>query len=167
MARWAPALLSAGAFLLCGLASAARAQSALAAEVVSSSRGFTASRSSGLSFEANGTLPYTGPINELRPIPLLGATTLVIGERTVMVRADDALIQSRMPAPQGPGNTLSSELATSTVPAGDQPRLVQIGYAVIVPTITRVSDSTSLTRFEQVDGQSLSIFPGLSPSVFP
>lgn len=147
--------------------SKAKAQTAVVAEVVGASRGFTASRSSGFSFYANGTLDYTGPLNELRPIDLTGSTILYFGDRAVEVRADDALIQSRMPTPQGHGNTLSAELADSQVPGSEEPRQVEIGYNLILPGITGVSASNTVTKYEQVDGQSFSIFTSFSPSVFP
>lgn len=143
------------------------AQSALVAASESSSRGFTASNSSGFGFSANGTFLYTGPLNVRRELPMAGSTTLEFDGRTITVSADDALIRSRMPAPRGPANTLSGELSTGVVPATGAPQVVSIGYSVIVPAITSVSGSNGSASFEQVDGQSLSVFPSFSPSVFP
>lgn len=145
----------------------ARAQSALVTASESSTRGFTASNSSGFSFSANGTFQYTGPLNVRRELPMAGSTTLEFDGRTITVSAEDALIRGRMPAARGPANTLSGELSTGVVPATGGPQVVSIGYSLIVPAITSVSGSNGITSFEQVDGQSLSVFPSFSPSVFP
>lgn len=165
--RLAPALISAGAFFSpFTVMPAGVAQSALVSTSTNESRGFQASNSSGFSFSSNGTLAYEGALNELRPLPMGPGATLQYDNRTISVTPSDALIQTRMPEPAGLANTLSGELATSTIPASGSPQEVQLGYALVIPAITGVSGSNSTIRFEQVDSQSLSIFPRFSPSVF-
>lgn len=163
--RWIPRLLSLGIFLFS--AADVKAQSATVVESTSSGRGFTASNSSGMSFNANGTFLYDGPLNALQELPYRAALTLGYDGQQITVSADDVLIQTRMPNSLGPGVTLSSDIVQGELPIKTEPQLIQIGYGQILPAITRVSGSNSTTRFELMDGQSLSIFPSFSPSVFP
>lgn len=160
----APALLGAGAFFFFALPG--RAQSAIVSTSTTNSRGFTATGSSGFSFHNNGTFDYDGPLNTLRPMPMRSPLTLEYDSRTITVTPEDALIRQRMPQPQGSANTLSPELQQGVIPVTGGPQDVQLGYGLILPGITRVKGSNSFTRIEQVDGQSMSVFPSFSPSVF-
>lgn len=145
----------------------AQAQSALTSRSQTESLGFTAANSSGFSFSNNGTFIYTGPLNELRSLPITTSTTLEYDNRTITVGGNDPLIKARMPTAQGPGNTLSSQLSTGSIPATGAPQIVQLGYSLILPAITQVQGRNSTTKLQQVDGQSLSVFPANAPSVFP
>lgn len=163
----APALLGIGAFSLSSLLPLpTRSQSAVVSTSTSESRGFQASNSSGFSFNSNGTFAYRGPLNELRPMPMSNEATLEYDSRTITVTPNDALIRSRMPEPAGLANTLSSKLSQGEIPASGALQQIQLGYGLIIPAITRVSGSNSSTRLEQVDSQSLSVFPSFTPTVF-
>ncbi len=143
-------------------------QSATDSIIKTESRGFTASNSSGFSFHNNGTFAYSGPLNERRDLPFWASTTLEYDGRTILITPEDALIQARMPQAQGPGTTLNStQLPTGQIPSTGGYQNVQIGYTLILPAITQVKGNNATTHVQQVDGQSLSVFPSITPSVFP
>jgi hypothetical protein len=65
------------------------------------------------------------------------------------------------------GNTLSSQLANSTMNNSSGTNQLSIQYDVVIGGVTRVGASSSYSIQEKVDGQSMSIFPKFQPSVFP
>lgn len=153
-----------GAFLI--FTQPVAAQSAAVSIIKSQSQGFQASNSTGFAFFSNGTFDYAGPLNELRVQSLSAGATLSYDGRRITVTTEDALIQSRMPMPTAKSNTLSSQLSEGEIHPNGTYQNVELGASLVVPAITRISGSHDLTRTEQVDSQSMSIFSGFSPSVF-
>lgn len=159
------AIIASGMLLGSGLP--VRAQSASMLESIGSSRTITNANSSGFGFSSNGTFAYDGPINALGVLQSQTSLKLEYDNRTILVHYDDALIRQRMDPARYPSSSLSGELSRGQVVQAAPGQPVELGYSQSIPAITRLGASNSITRFEQVDGQSLSVFPSFSPTVFP
>jgi hypothetical protein len=150
----------------CG-ASGVRGQSATVIETTKQSQSYTFSNAAGFSITNNGTLSYPGPLNQLTGSPCCSSATLNVDGQAIVVTPSTFEADTGLKANLVGGNTLSSQLANSTMNNSSGTNQLSIQYDVVIGGVTRVGASSSYSIQEKVDGQSMSIFPKFQPSVFP
>ena len=143
------------------------AQTATMVESTTHKQAYTFSNAAGFSIANNATMLYDGPINQLTGSPCCTSATLTVNGESIVITPAVFEQDSGLKAKTEGGNTLSSRLSESVMPTVSGPNHLSLQYNVIVGGVMRVSRSDSYTLQEKVDGQSISIFPQFSPSVFP
>jgi len=145
----------------------AKCQTATVTEITKHSQGYTYENSSGFSISNNGTLAYDAPLNQLTGSPCCISATLLVDGQSILVTPSTYESDTGLKANLQGGNTLNHDLVYSQIIPKPGPSKISLQYDVVVGGVTRVGASSSYTLQEKVDGQSLSIFPKLQPSVFP
>ncbi|MFM8524166.1 MAG: hypothetical protein ACKOCM_00850 [Cyanobacteriota bacterium] len=135
---------------------------------VSSKQAYTFSNASGFFVSNNGSFPYDGPLNQLGGSPCCSSASLTVNGETFTISSatfeSDTGIRPRLEG----GNTHSNQLTSAILPpAGSSVGQMALEYRAVVGGPTRIGATNSYTLQEKVDGQSLSIFSQMQPSVFP
>ena len=150
--------------LLLASGSSARAQSARVTDIQAISTNVTSVNGGGFSIVNNGGLTYDGPLNAITPLDSAIGVRIVINDQ-VLLDGVPAEVQALVDSGRARINNLNPELvgARINVKAADT---VMIGIGGRLPMPIAIGGSVQSLRSEQVDGQSMSVFPNLFPSVF-
>ena len=142
--------------LICG--SSSKSQSALSSKTNSETIQYTVSDNSGLSIKNNGTLSYSGPLNQLSNSDSenLPKASLHVDEREIS--APESLITATINNPNY-NNTISNSLSNSIIPADRTSKKINLVYEAKIPSVVSIKFRQSSVTQETVDSQSLSIFP--------
>ena len=142
--------------LICG--SSSKSQSAMSLKSNSETIQYTLSDNSGLSIKNNGTLDYSGPLNQLSRSnsEKMPEASFQVDEREIS--APESLITSTINN-SNYNNMISNSLIESTIPAGRSSKGINLGYSYKIPSVISIKFRESLDTQETVDSQSLSIFP--------
>jgi len=156
-AYWLLVLVLAGA-------SGAWAQSARVTDIQATSTNVTSVNGGGFSIVSDGGLSYDGPLNAITPLDSAIGVRIVINDQ-VLLDGVPAEVQALVDRGRARINSLSSELvgARINVTAADT---VMLGIGGRLPIPIAIGGSAQSLRSVQVDGQSMSVFPGLQNSVF-
>lgn len=145
----------------------AHAQTATVTQTSKQSESYSYGNASGFSIANDGTLIYSGPLNQLNGSPCCIAATLTVDGQSVVVDASTYEADTGLKVNEAGGNTLSSELSTSQIKPQPGSNQFSLQYDVVIGGAQGVGASDSYSIQEKVDAQSLSIFPQFQPSVFP
>ena len=150
--------------LLLASGSSARAQSARVTDIQAISTNVTSVNGGGFSIVNNGGLTYDGPLNAITPLDSAIGVRIVINDQ-VLLDGVPAEVQALVDSGRARINNLNPELvgARINVKAADT---VMIGIGGRLPMPIAIGGSIQSLSSEQVDGQSMSVFTGLFPSVF-
>ena len=150
--------------LLLASGSSARAQSARVTDIQAISTNVTSVNGGGFSIVNNGGLTYDGPLNAITPLDSAIGVRIVINDQ-VLLDGVPAEVQALVDSGRARINNLNPELvgARINVKAADT---VMIGIGGRLPMPIAIGGSIQSLSSEQVDGQSMSVFPNLFPSVF-
>lgn len=150
--------------LLLASGSCARAQSARVTDIKASSTNVTSLNGGGFSIVNNGGLSYDGPLNAITPLDSAIGVQIVINDQ-VLLDGVPAEVQALVDSGRARINSLSPELvgARINVTAAET---VMLGIGGRLPMPIEIGGSVQSLRNEQVDGQSMSVFPELFSSVF-
>ena len=144
--------------------SGAWAQSARVTDIQAISTNVTSVNGGGFSIVNNGGLSYDGPLNAITPLDSPIGVRIVINDQVLL---DGVPVELQALADSGRArlNSLSPELvgALINVTAADS---VMLGIGGRLPIPIAIGGSFQSLRSVQVEGQSMSVFPGLQPSVF-
>ncbi|MCP9778146.1 hypothetical protein [Cyanobium sp. Tous-M-B4] len=145
-------------------ASSAWAQSARVTDIQAISTNVTSVNGGGFSIVSDGGLSYNGALNAITPLDSAIGVRIVINDQ-VLLDGVPAEVQALVDSGRARINSLSPELvgARINVTAADT---VLLGIGGRLPMPIAIGGSVQSLRSEQVDGQSMSVFPGLFPSVF-
>jgi hypothetical protein len=150
--------------LLLAGGSSAWAQSARVTDIQAVSTNVTSVNGGGFSIVSDGGLSFDGPLNAITPLDTAIGVRIVINDQ-VLLDGVPAEVQAVVDSGRARINSLSPELvgARLNVTAADT---VMLGIGGRLPMPIAIGGSVQSLRSEQVDGQSLSVFPSLFPSVF-
>ena len=150
--------------LLLAGGSSAWAQSARVTDIQAVSTNVTSVNGGGFSIVNNGGLTYDGPLNAITPLDSAIGVRIVINDQ-VLLDGVPAEVQALVDSGRARINNLNPELvgARINVKAADT---VMIGIGGRLPMPIAIGGSIQSLSSEQVDGQSMSVFPNLFPSVF-
>ena len=142
--------------LICG--SSSKSQSALSSKTSTETTQYTVSDHSGFSLKNNGTLGYSGPLNQLSSSKLeqLSNASLYVDEREIS--APESLVTSTIDN-HNDQNIMSSSLSKATIVSDSTSKKVKLSYSSTIPSVISIKFRESLDTQESVDSQSLSIFP--------
>ena len=156
-AYWLLVLVLAGA-------SGAWAQSARVTDIQATSTNVTSVNGGGFSIVSDGGLSYDGPLNAITPLDSAIGVRIVINDQ-VLLDGVPAEVQALVDRGRARLNSLSPELvgARINVTSADT---VMLGIGGRLPIPIAIGGSTQSLRSVQVEGQSMSVFPGLQNSVF-
>lgn len=144
--------------------SSAWAQAASVTDIQAVSTNVTSVNGGGFSIVNNGGLSYEGPLNAITPLDSAVGVRIVINDQ-VLLDGVPAEVQALVDNGRARINSLSPELvgARLNVTATDT---TMLGIGGRLPGPIAIGGSIESLRSVQVDGQSLSVFPDLQPSVF-
>lgn len=150
--------------LLLAGGSSAWAQSARVTDIRASSNNVTSVNGGGFSIVNNGGLSYGGPLNAITPLDSAIGVRIVINDQ-VLLDGVPAEVQELVDSGRARLSILSPELvgARINVTAADT---VMLGIGGRLPMPIAIGGSIQSLRSVQVEGQSMSVFPGLQPSLF-
>ena len=150
--------------LLLAGGSSAWAQSARVTDIQAVSTNVTSVNGGGFSIVSDGGLSYDGPLNAITPLDSAIGVRIVINDQ-VLLDGVPAEVQAVVDSGRARINSLNPELvgARINVTAADT---VMLGIGGRLPMPIAIGGSVQSLRSEQVDGQSMSVFTGLFPSVF-
>jgi hypothetical protein len=156
-ACWLLVLLLAGG-------SSAWAQSARVTDIQAVSTNVTSVNGGGFSIVSDGGLSYEGPLNAITPLDSAIGVRIVINDQ-VLLDGVPPEVQALVDSGRARINSLSPELvgARINVTTADT---VMLGIGGRLPIPIAIGGSVQSLRSELVDGQSMSVFPSLFPSVF-
>ena len=144
--------------------SSAWAQAASVTDIQAVSTNVTTVNGGGFSIVSDGGLSYSGPLNAITPLDSPIGVRIVINDQVLL---DGVPVELQALADSGRArlNSLSPELvgALINVTAADT---VMLGIGGRLPIPIAIGGSTQSLRSVQVEGQSMSVFPGLQNSVF-
>jgi len=143
---------------------AAWCQAARTTDTQAFSLNVTAVNGGGFSIMSEGGLLYAGPINAISPLEGSWEVRIVINDQ-VLVEGVPPELQPLVDKGLARINALSPELVAARLePTGSEPSGLAIGGRLPIPIA--IGASLESQRSVEVDGQSLSVFPDLQPSVF-
>lgn len=144
--------------------SGAWAQSARVTDIQAISTNVTTVNGGGFSIVSDGGLSYDGPLNAITPLDSATGVRIVINDQ-VLLDAVPAEMQVLVDSGRARLSSLSPELvgARINVMAADT---VMLGIGGRLPIPIAIGGSIQSLRSVQVEGQSMSVFPGLQNSVF-
>jgi hypothetical protein len=144
--------------------SSAWAQSARVTDIQAVSTNVTSVNGGGFSIVSDGGLSYEGPLNAITPLDSAIGVRIVINDQ-VLLDGVPPEVQALVNSGRARINNLSPELvgARINVTTADT---VMLGIGNRLPIPIAIGGSVQSLRSEQVDGQSMSVFPSLFPSVF-
>lgn len=144
--------------------SSAWAQSARVTDIRATSTNVTSVNGGGFSIVNNGGLSYDGPLNAITPLDSAIGVRIVINDQ-VLLDGVPAEVQGLVDSGRARLSILSPELvgARINVTAADT---VMLGIGGRLPMPIAIGGSIQSLRSVQVEGQSMSVFPGLQNSVF-
>ena len=144
--------------------SRAWAQSARVTEIQAISTNVTSVNGGGFSIVSDGGLSYDGPLNAIAPLDSAIGVRIVINDQ-VLIDGVPAEMQALVDSGRARINSLSPELvgARLNVTANET---AMVGIVGRLPIPITIGGNVQSPRSEQVDGQSMSVFPDLFPSVF-
>jgi hypothetical protein len=145
-------------------ASGAWAQSARVTDIQAISTNVTSVNGGGFSIVNNGGLSYGGPLNAITPLDSAIGVRIMINDQ-VLFDGVPAEVQGLVDSGRARLSILSPELvgARINVTAADT---VMLGIGGRLPIPMAIGGSIQSLRSVQVEGQSMSVFPGLQNSVF-
>jgi hypothetical protein len=140
------------------------AQSAQVTDIQASSINLAFVNGGGFSILSNGGLSYDGPLNAITPLDSVIGARIVINDQ-VLLDGVPAEVQSLVDSGRARLSILNPELfgARINVTAADT---VMLGIGGRLPMPIAIGGSIQSLRSGQVEGQSMSVFPDLFPSVF-
>lgn len=144
--------------------SGAWAQSARVTDIQAISTNVTTVNGGGFSIVSDGGLSYDGPLNAITPLDSATGVRIVINDQ-VLLDGVPAEMQVLVDSGRARLSSLSPELvgARINVMAADT---VMLGIGGRLPIPIAIGGSIQSLRSVQVEGQSMSVFPGLQNSVF-
>lgn len=142
-------------------------QTATVIKSTTDSSSYTFSNLSGFSITNNGTITYDGPINQLTGSPCCAEAVLIVNDQTHVFDKERYKRDTGFDAKEEGGNTLSTELDRAAIIPAPGESQIAVQYQINVGGVRGGKAAQSLTIQEKVDGQSMSIFPQFSPTVFP
>jgi hypothetical protein len=150
--------------LLLAGGSSAWAQSARVTDIQAVSTNVTSVNGGGFSIVSDGGLSYEGPLNAITPLDSAIGVRIVINDQ-VLLDGVPPEVQALVDSGRARINSLSPELvgARINVTTADT---VMLGIGGRLPIPIAIGGSVQSLRSELVDGQSMSVFPSLFPSVF-
>jgi hypothetical protein len=150
--------------LLLAGGSSAWAQSARVTDIQAISTNVTSVNGGGFSIVNNGGLSYDGPLNAITPLDSAVGVRIVINHQ-VLLDGVPGQVQALVDSGRARINSLSPELVgvRINVTAADT---VMLGIGGRLPIPIAIGGSIQSLRSVQVEGQSMSVFPGLQNSVF-
>jgi hypothetical protein len=145
-------------------ASGAWAQSARVTDIQAISTNVTSVNGGGFSIVNNGGLSYGGPLNAITSLNSAIGVRIMINDQ-VLLDGVPAEVQGLVDSGRARLSILSPELvgARINVMAADT---VMLGIGGRLPIPMAIGGSIQSLRSAQVEGQSMSVFPGLQNSVF-
>lgn len=148
--------------LACG--SSAWAQSARVTDIQAISTNVTSVNGGGFSIVSDGGLSYDGPLNAVTPLDLAIGVRIVINDQ-MLLDGVPAEVQAVVDSGRARINSLSPELIRAQLNVNSTDTAI-LGIGGRLPIPIAIGGNVQSLRSEQVDGQSLSVFPSLFPSVF-
>jgi hypothetical protein len=144
--------------------SSAWAQAASVTDIQAVSTNVTTVNGGGFSIVSDGGLSYGGPLNAITPLDTPIGVRIVINDQ-LLLDGVPAAVQAQVDEGRARINSLSPELvgARLNVTAAGT---AMLGIGGRLPGPIAIGGSIESLRSVQVDGQSLSVFPDLQPSVF-
>ena len=150
--------------LLLAGGSSAWAQSARVTDIQAVSTNVTSVNGGGFSIVNNGGLTYDGPLNAITPLDSAIGVRIVINDQ-VLIDGVPAEVQAVVDSGRARINSLSPELVGARLNVNSTDTAM-LGIGGRLPMPIAIGGSVQSLRSEQVDGQSMSVFTGLFPSVF-
>lgn len=150
--------------LLLASGSSAWAQSARVTDIQASSTNVTSVNGGGFSIVSNGGLSYDGPLNAVTPLDSAIGVRIVINDQ-VLLDGVPAEVQALVDSGRARINSLNPELVGARINV-TAAVTVMLGIGGRLPMPIAIGGNVQSLRSEQVDGQSMSVFAGLFPSVF-
>jgi hypothetical protein len=150
--------------LLLAGGSSAWAQSARVTDIQAVSTNVTSVNGGGFSIVNDGGLSYDGPLNAISPLDSAIGVRIVINDQ-VLIDGVPAEVQAVVDSGRARINSLSPELVGARLNVNSTDTAM-LGIGGRLPMPIAIGGSVQSLRSEQVDGQSLSVFPSLFPSVF-
>ena len=150
--------------LLLAGGSSAWAQSARVTDIQAVSTNVTSVNGGGFSIVNDGGLSYDGPINAISPLDSAIGVRIVINDQ-VLLDGVPAEVQAVVDSGRARINSLSPELVGARLNVNSTDTAM-LGIGGRLPMPIAIGGNVQSLRSEQVDGQSLSVFPSLFPSVF-
>jgi len=144
--------------------SSAWAQAASVTDIQAVSTNVTTVNGGGFSIVSDGGLSYGGPLNAITPLDTPIGVRIVINDQ-ILLDGVPASVQAQVDEGRARINSLSPELEKARLDVSSA-NTVSLGIAGRVPMPIAIGGSIESLRSVQVDGQSLSVFPDLQPSVF-
>ena len=144
--------------------SSAWAQAASVTDIQAVSTNVTTVNGGGFSIVSDGGLSYGGPLNAITPLDTPIGVRIVINDQ-VLLDGVPAEVQALVDNGRARINSLSPALVEgrlNVTAAGT----AMLGIGGRLPIPIAIGGSIESLRSVQVDGQSLSVFPDLQPSVF-
>ena len=144
--------------------SSAWAQAASVTDIQAVSTNVTTVNGGGFSIVSDGGLSYGGPLNAITPLDTPIGVRIVINDQ-LLLDGVPAAVQAQVDEGRARINSLSPELVEgrlNVTAAGT----AMLGIGGRLPGPIAIGGSIESLRSVQVDGQSLSVFPDLQPSVF-
>ena len=135
-----------------------KSQTALSAKTISETTQYTVSDHSGFSLKNNGTLSYSGPLNQLSSADLerLPKASLHVDEREIST--PESLISSTINN-SNRLNMISASIGKSTMSSDPSSKKIRLSYSNSIPSVISIKFRESSDTKELIDSQSLSIFP--------
>jgi hypothetical protein len=150
--------------LLLAGGSSAWAQSARVTDIQAVSTNVTSVNGGGFSIVNDGGLSYDGPLNAISPLDSAIGVRIVINDQ-VLIDGVPAEVQAVVDSGRARINSLSPELVGARLNVNSTDTAM-LGIGGRLPMPIAIGGNVQSLRSEQVDGQSLSVFPSLFPSVF-
>jgi hypothetical protein len=144
--------------------SSAWAQAASVTDIQAFSTNVTTVNGGGFSIVSDGGLSYGGPLNTITPLDTPIGVRIVINDQ-VLLDGVPAEVQALVDSGRARSNSLSPELEKARLDVSSA-NTVSLGIGGRVPMPIAIGGSLESLRIIQVDGQSMSVFPDLQPSVF-
>jgi hypothetical protein len=144
--------------------SSAWAQAASVTDFQAVSTNVTTVNGGGFSIVSDGGLSYSGPLNAITPLDTPIGVRIVINDQ-LLLDGVPAAVQAQVDDGRARLNSLSPALVEgrlNVTAAGT----AMLGIGGRLPGPIAIGGSIESLRSVQVDGQSLSVFPDLQPSVF-
>lgn len=150
--------------LLLSCGSSAWAQSARVTDIQAISTNVTSVNGGGFSIVSDGGLSYDGPFNAITPLDSAIGVRIVINDQ-VLLDGVPAELQAVVDSGRARINSLSPELVGARINVTSTDAAM-LGIGGRLPMPIAIGGSVQSLRSELVDGQSMSVFPSLFPSVF-
>jgi len=142
------------------------AQTSTVTDVVSTTVNSTFFNGAGFSITNNGSrLNYDGPLNAISNESGIPTVQVTINGETLINGVPGGVAES-IPNETIRVNSLSPQLEAATLEISGSKGSVSLQIGGTVPTYTAAGGAILTRRTETADGQTLSIFPSLQPSVF-